>query len=207
MKLCINKYTTCLFALFVCAMAHADAPKDYVSCFAAWDANMHTLQTAFTQTTEYDGILMMQSKGQIFYEQKGPKLRLDTLEDGQVSQSALTNKKQIYILDEKGKEISKIAWQDWLSGQPNQALFDFGHYTELLKRHNVSVLDKKNNQVVLRLTPTDKNEHYVLYVTLGEEDCFPQAIMIEADLMKNTAILTDTKRNLTHKTDTFKGLK
>ena len=225
MKAFINKWPVVLLCVLLgcVSVAWADAPedpaaaepaqttaapaKDYASCFAAWDSNMHTLQTQFTQTTEYDGMRILRSNGQIFYEQKGPKLRLDTFENGQVNQSALTDKKQIYILDEKGKEISKVSWQEWLEGQPNQALFDFGNYAALLKRHDVSVWQKQNGRVVLRLTPTDKDANYILYITIAEKNCFPQTITIQVDLMKNTANLTDIKLNTELNPNIFKGLK
>ena len=70
--------------------------KDYPACFAAWDKNMNTLQTRFTQITEYDGMQISQSEGRIAYAKAGPKLRLDNLEEDMISQTALTNKKQIY---------------------------------------------------------------------------------------------------------------
>ncbi len=228
MKLYINKWAVSLLCVALAAVAWAANPqeatqaanaistpttqaaapaKDYAACFAAWDNNMHTLQTQFIQTTEYDGMQILRSTGQIFYEQNGPKLRLDTFEDGQVSQSALTNKKQIYILDDKGKEISKVSWNEWLEGQPNQALFDFGNYTALLKRHQVSVSEVLTDRVVLRLVPTTKTADYILYVTINKSDCFPQAITVQADLMKNTAQLADIKLNTKLNPTTFKGLK
>jgi len=182
------------------------AAKDYLACFAAWDNNLHTLQTNFTQLTEYDGTPISTSKGRIYYAQIGTQLRLDTLEEELVTQSALTNKKQIYILDEKGKEISKISWADWLLGQPNQALFNFGNYTQLLQKH-IATVEHTKQGVTLRLVPKTTSENYLLYVKLNKENCFPQAIIIESDLMQTSATLTNTKVNSTLPKDTFRGLK
>ena len=140
MKPFINKLLVCtLLFCAICVKADDEAAspevltKDYPSCFAAWDKKMVSLQTNFIQTTDYDGTLISQSRGRIAYSKIGPKLRLDNLDGETITQTALTDKKQIYILDEKGKEISKISWTDWLSGQPNQALFDFGNYTQLIQ--------------------------------------------------------------------------
>lgn len=186
----------------------AHAQKDYAACFAAWDSKLNTLQTDFSQLTMYDNIPISSSKGRIVYSQPGPKLRLDNLEEGQITQTALTNKKQIYILDEKGKEISKVAWKDWLVGQPNQALFDFGNYTALLQKHQVSVIKRNYAHALLQLKPKEKeNNLYVLYVTVAADTCFPMMISIESDLMVTTATLENTRLNQPIEADTFKGLK
>ena len=214
MKPFISKLLVCtLLCCALCAKADADAPtseipsKDYPSCFKAWDKKMHTLQTRFIQTTDYDGTIIGQSRGRISYDQKGPKLRLDNLEGDTVVQSALTDKKQIYILDEKGKEISKISWTDWVAGQPNKALFDFGNYEQLLTVHRVSVQEQNAEQAVLKLVPITPQENYILYVTVAADDCFPQQITVESDLIKTTAVLTDKKLNLPLPNDIFKELK
>lgn len=199
----------CWGGVSVCAAetAPAVAAKDYPACFAAWDANLHTLQTAFTQQTQYDGVLISQSKGEILYQDVGPALRLNTLEDGKITQSALTNKKKIYILDEKGKQISVVDWKDWLSGQPNQALFDFGNYTALLAKHHTELFAQKDTTVVLKLSPKQKTDNYVLYVTVSAADCFPQEITIESDLMKTTASLQNPAINTTLPAEAFRGIK
>lgn len=185
----------------------AQPAKDYPACLAAWDGRLNTLQTHFTQTTEYDGISISQSLGRIFYEKSGPKLRLDSLEENVVTQTALTDQKKIYILDEKGKEISNVSWEDWLAGQPNQALFDFGHYAQLLAKHQVQTQNIEGQTVTLCLTPTDKQQQYVLYLLLDKSDCFPRSIIIEADLMKTSAVLRDPTFNAQLDKNTFKGLK
>lgn len=202
-------------ALLLCAVSAAaqkpaapKAQKDYVACFAAWDANMQTLQTDFVQTTEYDGVLISRSAGRIYYEKNGPKLRLDNVDASKtVTQTALTDKKQIFILDEKGKEISTLSWNDWLSGQPNQALFDFGNYAALLARHKAEEFEKTGDEVILRLKPKDSAQSYALYVAVGEKDCFPRHITVRSELMSTTAELTDKKLNAALKKDIFKGLK
>lgn len=200
-------------ALLLCAAAAwaakpaPSADKDYAACFAAWDKNMHTLQTDFVQTTEYDGVLISRSAGRIYYDKTGPKLRLDNMDGKAVTQSALTDKKQIFILDEKGKEISTLSWDEWLSGQPNQALFDFGNYTALLSRHQTQEFERTGGRVILRLTPKEQTPSYTLYVAVGEDDCFPQYITIESDLMRTTAELAAKRLNAALKKDIFKGLK
>ena len=181
--------------------------KDYAACFAQWDEKMTTLQTDFIQTAEYDGLPISTSNGRIYYQREGTLLRLDSLEDSVVTQTALTDKKQIYIQDEKGKEIAKVAWKEWLQGQPNQALFDFGNYRQLLQKHNVDTTQTTASEVTLRLQPKNESDEYVLYVTLHHATCFPQTIKIESDLMVTTATLDNAKLNGTLPQDIFKGLK
>lgn len=215
----MKRFTNNILALALCGVfgaaqaqtpaaqpGKAPAKKDFTACFAAWDKDMHTLQTDFTQTTEYDGVQISRSQGRIYYRQAGTLLRLDNLDGGQITQSALTDKKQIYVLDEKDKPVTQVAWQDWLAGQPNQALFDFGRYTALLSRHRTEEFAHTHGQVVLRLTPKTQPAEYVLYVALDEKTCFPQAITVQAELMKTTALLTDPVLNAGLKKDVFKEL-
>ena len=218
MRLFINKLfiaVLCLGAGLLAAQepvvsiaANPEPSKDYATCLAKWDTHLNTLYTHFTQITQYDGMMISQSKGRIIYAQKGPKLRLDNLEDTQITQTALTNKKQIYIFDDKGKEVSKISWAEWLAGQPNQALFDFGNYTALLAKHKVSLFKEDQTQAVLRLEPKKQDANgYTLYVTVKADTCFPIIISIEADLMTTTAQLEQPQINQPLEENTFKGLK
>ena len=186
--------------------APAVQEKDYVACFTAWDKDMKTLQTDFVQTTEYDGILISRSEGRIYYDQAAARLRLDNIEQGKTTQTALTDKKDIWVLDEKGAEVTRVKWAQWLAGQPNQALFDFGNYTALIARHKVSVMEKKDGLVILRMQPKDETQNYTLYVAVNEKDCFPAYIAIQSDLMKTTAELTDKRLNAALKKTVFKGM-
>ena len=181
--------------------------KDYISCFTQWDNKLHTLQTHFIKTTEFDGLLISRSEGELSYQKDGSKLRLDNLDGEHITQTALTDKKQIWILDEKGQEISTLSWNDWITGQPNQALFDFGNYAALMARHETSVFEHKDARVLLRLKPKDKPQNYTLYVSINEADCFPISITIQSELMKTTALLTQQQVNQALPKDLFKGIK
>lgn len=212
MKRFINKCAVAVACLLCAGAAWAEAEKpapktkDYAACLAAWDKNMRTLQTDFVQSTSYDGLLISRSGGRLYYRQKGPALRLDNMDGETVSQSALTDKKTIFILDEKGKEVSKLSWNEWLQSQPNQALFDFGNYTALLDRHDVLTSAPENGSVRLTLTPKGKKD-YTLYVTVKESDCFPQSITVQAELMSTQAVLSETVLNKPLVETIFKGLK
>ena len=158
------------------------------------------VKTYFEQTTEYDGVPVSKSQGNLFYDRDKHMLRLDTLDiDGKTEQSALTDKEKILILDGQGNQITTLSWQEWQQGQPNQALFDFGNYTALLARHNAKLTD--NN--VLELTPKE-GETYTLYLTLSPEDFFPQNIKIVSDLMVTEAKLSRIQKNEPLAFDTFR---
>ncbi|MBQ7908121.1 MAG: outer membrane lipoprotein carrier protein LolA [Elusimicrobiaceae bacterium] len=214
MKRFINSLILCTCcAVFVGAGQQAPVSagqkpsKDYVACFAQWDQKLNTLQTHFVQTTQYDGVLISRSEGQISYQKAGSKLRLDNLDGKNISQSAFTDKKKIWILDEKGKEISTLSWQEWSAGQPNKALFDFGNYAALIAKHHAVILEYKQDTVLLRLTPKQEGENYTLYVTVQEKNCFPTDIRIVSDLMQTSAVLTNVQINAALKEDLFKGIK
>lgn len=167
----------------------------------AWDKKLKFLKTHFDQTTSYDGVPVSTSQGTLYYDKDKHLLRLDTLNtDGNVEQSAITDKNQILILDGKGREITTLSWQEWQQGQPNQALFDFGNYTALLARHNATLKEP----YLLELTPK-AGEPYTLYLTLSKEDYFPTNIKIVADLMTTEAVLSNTQKNETLPFDTFRA--
>ena len=176
-------------------------PNEAVINLKAWDRKLKFLKTDFEQTTSYDGVPVSKSQGILFYDKDKNLLRLDTLDiDGEKEQSAVTDKKQILILDGKGHEITTLFWKEWQQGQPNQALFDFGNYTALLERHNAQL--QENN--TLALTPKE-GDSYTLYLTLNKEDYFPTTIKIVSDLMVTEAKLTNTQKNNTLPFDTFRA--
>ena len=166
-------------------------PNEVLIQVKNWDQKLKFLTTHFNQTTEYDGVQVSKSQGTLFYDKEKNLLRLDTLSlDGDVEQSAITDKKQIIILDGNGREITTLAWQEWQQGQPNQALFDFGNYTALLDRHHATLKEPH----VLELTPKE-GEPYTLYLTLDKTDYFPVDIKIVSDLMVTEAKLSNTHKN------------
>ncbi len=172
------------------------AQTDPLKAFAEWDKKLTTLNTAFEQTTSYDGVVISRSHGKLFFQAQGQLLRLDTLNDEEkTEQTAVTDKKVLRILDASGKEITAMPWAEWVNGQPNKALFDFGHYTALLQAHQATVFDSTPQRTVLKLLPKDKSAGYTLYLLLDGKDYFPQSIIIESDLMKTQADLKQTVKN------------
>lgn len=172
------------------------AQTDPLKAFAKWDKKLTTLNTAFEQTTSYDGVVISRSHGKLFFQAQGQLLRLDTLNDEEkTEQTAVTDKKVLRILDASGKEITAMPWAEWVNGQPNKALFDFGHYTALLQAHEATVFDSTPQRTVLKLLPKDKSAGYTLYLLLDGKDYFPQSIIIESDLMKTQADLKQTVKN------------
>lgn len=170
-----------------------------------WDKNLNTLETDFEQTTSYDGVEISRSQGKLFYDKPQNRLRLDTLNpQGGLEQSAVTDKKDIVILDENNQHVTTLSWADWQQGQPNQALFDFGNYTALLDRHHAAVQSQDGRTAVLVLTPKE-GEEYTLYLTLSQKDYFPQTITIQSELMLTRADLKNTHKNTPLPADVFGG--
>lgn len=170
-----------------------------------WDKKLNTLETDFYQTSSYDGVEISRSQGKLFYNNPQNRLRLDTVgPHGLVEQSAITDKKDIVILDENNQHVTTLSWTDWQQGQPNQALFDFGNYTTLVDRHQASVESQDGETAVLKLTPKE-GEEYVLYLTLSKQDFFPRTITIQSDLMHTRADLKNTRKNSPLPADVFGG--
>ena len=170
-----------------------------------WDKKLAQLGTDFTQVTSYDGVEVSRSQGKLFYDRAQNRLRLDTLNPhGEVEQTAITDKKDIVILDENNQHVTTLSWADWQQGQPNQALFDFGNYTALVDRHTAAVKSQDGQTAVLVLTPKEGNE-YTLYLTLSKKDFFPQTITIRSELMVTRADLKNTHKNRPLPADVFGG--
>lgn len=167
------------------------AQTEAVQRLKAWDKKLLSLTTSFTQTTEYDGVLVSRSHGKLSYDKAHQLLRLDTMgADEQIEQSAITNKQDIIILDAAGNTVTTLSWQQWQQGQPNQALFDFGNYTSLLEKHHVKLVRPN----LLALTPKE-GEPYTLYVSVAQQDFFPTELTIESGSLLTRAQLTDTHKN------------
>lgn len=172
--------------------AYVPSPQEKIKALKKWDENLQSLRTHFTQTTSYDGVLISQSQGTLSYHKDKNLLRLDTSDEtGKFSQTALTDKKQIVVLDENGHVVTQLSWSEWQQNQPNQALFDFGNYTALLDRHNIQVLP--NNTLVL--TPK-QGENYTLHLSLSAQDYFPYLIKIVADDVVTEAHLQNPQKNI-----------
>ncbi len=170
-----------------------------------WDKKLAQLETDFTQVTSYDGVEVSRSQGKLFYDRAQNRLRLDTLNPhGEAEQTAITDKKDIVILDENNQHVTTLSWADWQQGQPNQALFDFGNYTALVDRHTAAVKSQDGQTAVLVLTPKEGNE-YTLYLTLSKKDFFPQTITIRSELMVTRADLKNTHKNRPLPADVFGG--
>lgn len=186
------------------AAAQQETVKDPVALLRAWDKNLTSLETDFEQTSSYDGVVISRSHGKLYYKKAGNLLRLDTLDnDKKTDQSAVTDKKTLKVLDAKGQLITAGPWADWVNGQPNKALFDFGNYSALLDAHQVSVFSANKERTILLLTPK-KQADYKLYLVLNPQDYFPTSIIIEADLMQTKADLKNTVKNKSVSQNLFK---
>ncbi len=171
--------------------AYVPSPDEVIEQLKAWDEKLLFLKTSFTQVTSYDGIEISRSHGTLFYDKDRQLLRLDTLgETDEILQSAVTDKKDLVILDDAGRTVLKGSWNEWQQNQPNQALFDFGNYTALLARHQVRAVRPN----YFALTPKT-GETYTLYLTLSPQDAFPTSIKLESDGMSTQADLKNIQKN------------
>jgi outer membrane lipoprotein-sorting protein len=186
--------------------AEAKLQNTVVKNFIAWDKKLKTLALTFNQKTTFEGVDISSSQGKLY--KKGQNIRLDNLEDGKIVQSALTDKKIIRVLDEKGQLITTLAWQDWQAAQPNKALFDFGNYSELIKSHKVVKFVKlKNNNYELILEPKTApvdGETYQIDFILDGGDYFPKEISLTSQGIKTNTILTQISKNTEVKESLFK---
>lgn len=176
--------------------AAAEEQKTVLENFAAWDGKLKTLSLSFEQLTSFEGTEISASSGRLY--KKDNNIRLDTLQKGKVTQSADTDKKIINILDEKGKLITQLSWQEWQAAQANKALFDFGNYKEVLKTHKVKEFGKTEGGYKLVLTPAaaPAGESYLLEFVLNAKDYFPMQIAVSNGGTKTQTVLNDIRKNI-----------
>lgn len=174
----------------------AEEQKTVLENFAAWDGKLKTLSLSFEQLTSFEGTEISASSGRLY--KKDNNIRLDTLQKGKVTQSAVTDKKIINILDEKGKLITQLSWQEWQAAQANKALFDFGNYKEVLKTHKVKEFGKTEGGYKLVLTPAaaPAGESYLLEFLLNAKDYFPMQIAVSNGGTKTQTVLNDIRKNI-----------
>ena len=185
------------------AAAPAAVREEVISRFISWDKKLKTLKTDFEQETSFEGVPISQSEGRIYKVDN--LIRLDSLENGKVMQSAITDKSVIKIVDAKGKFITALSWQEWQASQPNQALFDFGNYSALLKTHTVKEFAVLPNGYKLVLQQNIKNpqEGYELDFILDKE-AFPSELSITSQGVKTRTVLKDISKNTVIEEGVFK---
>ncbi len=197
-----------LFALILFTInAFAVSPKQQISQetaikkFISWDKNLKTLNTYYEQETSFEGTSISKSFGHLL--KKGQNLRLETLEEGKVTQYAKTDKKTIDIFDNKNNLIMQMLWEDWENTQQNKSLFDFGNYTEILNKHKVLSFDKQNDAYILVLTPKE-GAPYTLTFSLDKKTFFPKEINLLSEGVNSKTILQKTEINKNLSEELFK---
>ncbi len=217
MKPFINKFISAALALIFCAMsgfaqqakqqengapaAIQAQPKNVlqqqvIAKFTAWDKNLKSLKTDYEQVTSFEGTEISSSQGRLY--KSGNNIRIETLQNGKITQSAVTDKKIITVYDDKGEIVTSLTWQEWQASQPNKALFDFGNYTAVLKEHKIKEFANTRDGYKLVLTPaqTDGKESYLLEFLLSAKDCFPVRISLSNEGIKTQTVLKNINKNV-----------
>ncbi len=175
--------------------------KEVIQKFIAWDKNLKTLDTFYTQETSFEGILISKSEGHLL--KMGSILRLETLEEGNLTQYALTDKKIINIYDAKSNLITQMVWENWQETQQNKSLFDFGNYAKILEDHKVLSFEEQENGYSLILTPKE-GAPYNLTFLLDKKTFFPKEINLLSEGVNSKTVLEKTKINTNLKEEIFK---
>lgn len=176
-------------------------PGEVMTYLKQWDKKLKTLRTRFTQTSSYDGVEISRAQGTLFYDQKIPLIRVDSISaQGRLEQTLITDKNKMMLLDESAHQVAAYTWEEWKKGQTNEILFDVGNFTDLLAKHNVELTQPN----VLKLTPK-KGEQYTLTLTLSPRDYFPVSFQIDSELMTTQTELIQTEKNAVLAESTFGG--
>lgn len=175
--------------------------KEVIQKFISWDKDLKTLDTFYTQETSFEGTLISKSEGHLL--KMGQILRLETLEEGKLTQYALTDKKIINIFDAKSNLITQMLWEDWQETQQNKSLFDFGNYAKILENHKVISFEEKEQGYNLVLAPKEGST-YTLTFLLDKNKFFPKEINLLSEGVNSKTVLQETKINKTLKEEIFK---
>ncbi|MBQ3934137.1 MAG: hypothetical protein II726_02985, partial [Elusimicrobiaceae bacterium] len=164
--------------------------KEVIQKFISWDKDLKTLDTFYTQETSFEGTLISKSEGHLL--KMGQILRLETLEEGKLTQYALTDKKIINIFDAKSNLITQMLWEDWKETQQNKSLFDFGNYAKILENHKVISFEEKEQGYNLVLAPKEGST-YTLTFLLDKNKFFPKEINLLSEGVNSKTVLQETK--------------
>lgn len=187
--------------MFFAFGVQAAEQKQVFAELLGWDAKLQSLSADYEQKTVFEGMEISASSGRIY--KKGGKIRLDTLAGGAVTQSAVTDKKIIKILDGAGKLVTSLPWADWQAGQANKALFDFGNYAAVLDEHSLKEFSEIDGGYLIILTPNEGPKYDLAFV-LDAKDCFPKEVAITSEGVTTTTALKNINKNPKLKENLFK---
>lgn len=193
--------TTASFAAEVAKPKQAISQETAIKRFISWDTKLKTLDTFYTQETSFEGTLISKSEGHLL--KMGPILRLETLEDGKLTQYALTDKKTIDIFDDESNLIMQMDWNSWQETQQNKSLFDFGNYAKILEEHKVESYKLTEHGYLLVLTPKEGTVYHLTFL-LDKNNLFPKEIDLLSEGVNSKTVLQKTKINATLKEEIFK---
>ena len=193
--------TTALFAAEVAKPKQSISQETAIKKFISWDTKLKTLDTFYTQETSFEGTLISKSEGHLL--KMGPILRLETLEDGKLTQYALTDKKTIDIFDDKSNLIMQMDWNSWQETQQNKSLFDFGNYAKILEGHKVDSYKLTEQGYLLVLTPKEGDVYHLTFL-LDKNNFFPKEIDLLSDGVNSKTVLQKTQINTILKKEIFK---
>lgn len=194
-NICLTLLTLCLSTTLFAGEAAKAKPltqKTVIKNFISWDTKLKTLDTFYTQETSFEGTLISKSEGHLL--KMGQILRLETLEEGKLTQYALTDKEIINIFDEKSNLITQMLWKDWEETQQNKSLFDFGNYAKILENHKINSFKTTEQGYSLVLTPKEGNP-YTLTFLLDKNNFFPKEINLLSEGVNSKTVLQKTKIN------------
>lgn len=200
----ITFLTLCLSALLFAGETAKTKPftqEAVIQKFISWDKNLKTLDAFYTQETSFEGILISKSEGHLL--KMGQILRLETLEEGKLTQYALTDKKIINIFDAKSNLITQMLWEDWQETQQNRSLFDFGNYAKILENHKIISFKEQEQGYNLVLQPKEGASYNLTFI-LDKKDFFPKEINLLSEGVNSKTILQKTKINTNLKEEIFK---
>jgi hypothetical protein len=200
----ITFLTLCLSALLFAGETAKTKPftqEAVIQKFISWDKNLKTLDAFYIQETSFEGILISKSEGHLL--KMGQILRLETLEEGKLTQYALTDKKIINIFDAKSNLITQMLWEDWQETQQNRSLFDFGNYAKILENHKIISFKEQEQGYNLVLQPKEGASYNLTFI-LDKKDFFPKEINLLSEGVNSKTILQKTKINTNLKEEIFK---
>lgn len=154
-----------------------------------WDKKLKSLSFNYTQTLK-SGDVDMAEQITARLRFKAPNLvRLDYLTPQE--QNMYTDKKNILVYKPADNYALNADWNTWVKTNSGSfaGLLDFGNYSSLLEKYDISLDKKVNGFIKLDLTPKAKNESYTVSLYLGTEDFFPRQIIASVqDIVIDTKI-------------------
>jgi len=173
--------------------------------FASFERDLRTLSAAFRQSVSSNGTGQAQSVAGTFAFAKGDRMRIEHRTPD--PQTLVCDGSRVWVWRPANAQVIRAQLKAWKKSQPlAQGLLDFGGYTALFKRYQVTIATVSapgpdgQRSLALALKPRSEpgrpeGDSYTLTLRLSTRDFFPSESELRMGEMTARTVLSDVRFN------------